>query len=111
MSELFILDEREFNLWQSQFVSKIEKEWKNWKIPVDTVQVLLILQSRWLAVIQQDNIKSERNNEGGEFFVLFNYKQFIFDLAESLISNPNIPESAIEQLKLNFNINSDIIDE
>ncbi|MBV5282133.1 MAG: hypothetical protein JZU53_06805 [Paludibacter sp.] len=47
MNEYFRLDDREFDLWQSKFISYVEHKCREWAVSVDKVQVLIIYQSKW----------------------------------------------------------------
>jgi predicted lactoylglutathione lyase len=99
MNEVFKLGDSRFDMWQFNFISTIENEWRKWKIPVDNVQALLIHQSIWSSVFNDRIQNSKRDNSVLRLITRVKYQRFIEKFVACLENNPNVPESEVERFK------------
>lgn len=87
MNEFFRLDDSEFNVWQSKFISYVESKCREWVVSMDKVQVLIIHQSNWANLYNNPQQDLEQEISIRRFVERSIYQKMIEKFVLCLIDN------------------------
>ena len=96
MNEFFRLDDSEFNVWQSKFISYVEGKCRGWVVSMDKVQVLIIHQSNWATLYNNSQQNLEQEISVVRFVERSKYQKMIEKFVLCLIDNNENAKTDLE---------------